>query len=245
MNEQAEKMPECLRQPNVYARHILTKSYAGTFDAAPLAQIYHLCKTKLLLSCTIFSFQLSRQPVFQELFSKSPPQLRHTLQHNSLQLKIAPCEATQALVNTQKGTPTGDNGQQGRRWLRLYFLRGVVQRFTDANLEAEQKTEKRLKWCFHCPRAQTVTEASPGKNTRLSWWKQEHDTTDRRHQEPDHSSLSTVGSQRDSAPYWPRNDTNRLLGQIMTSYRHIFMRLICFICIYAARSLVFSMRFLM
>lgn len=41
---------------------------------------------------------------FQELFSKSPPQLRHTLEDNSLRLKIAPCEVTHTLVNSQQGT---------------------------------------------------------------------------------------------------------------------------------------------
>lgn len=60
-----------------------------------------------------FPFSSADSLFFQELFSKSPPQLRHTLEHNSLRLKIAPCKVTQTLVNRKRQSPrTGDNGQQ-------------------------------------------------------------------------------------------------------------------------------------
>lgn len=77
-----------------------------TFNSAPPAQIYRLSLQNKGAIVPYYIFLSAQQTTcfFQGLFSKSPPQLRHTLEHNSLRLKIAPCEVTHSLVNSQKGT---------------------------------------------------------------------------------------------------------------------------------------------
>lgn len=106
----------------------------------------------------------------------------------------------------------------------IFVLQADVQRFQELNFRAEQKRDSELKWGFHCLRVQTVTEATVGKNTQLSRWKH-GDTTDRQRHKPEHSSLSTMGSQRDSASYWPETTWTFCcpeVRRIRTSYIHHF-----------------------
>lgn len=61
-------------------------------------------KQRCYCAVLYFPFSSADSLFFQELFSKSPPQLRPTLGHNSLRLKIAPCEVTRCGRHSERTT---------------------------------------------------------------------------------------------------------------------------------------------
>lgn len=112
-----------------------------TFNSAPPAQIYRLSLQNKGAIVPYYILLSAQQTTcfFQGLFSKSPPQLRHTLEHNSLRLKIAPCEVTPSLVNRKEHSPwTGDNGRWVLRWL-ICILQADVHVFRRQTLRLSRK----------------------------------------------------------------------------------------------------------
>lgn len=172
--------------------------------------------TKLLLCCTIFSFQLSRQPVFSGALLQIPtPAKTHTTAHFP-PAKNSPMPGdAHSGKHSERNTvyeleiTTMNAALAPSLFIFLGQMCGVSRRPT-------LRRARELKQGFNCLRAQTVTEATLGKNTRLSWWKQEHDTTDGQHHKLDLCSLSTVGPQRDSDTYWP--ETTPTFYWTITSY---------------------------
>lgn len=136
---------KCLKQLNVYGPDM--KSYIYIQRSATGTNLPSPSPTKLLLCCTIFSFQLSRQPVFSGALLQIPtPAKTHTTAH------FPPAKNSPMRGDAHSGKHSERNTVYELEITTMnaalapsFFILGAdVRRFTEASYEKSEGTQTGL-----------------------------------------------------------------------------------------------------